>query len=205
MKIIECEPNTPEWMAARCGLPTASEAGKLITSTGVASKSMGDYSEKLAGDLYAGIQLDAWEGNKYTEFGHELEQESVDYYEFSREETQPIGFITDDKDLYGCSPDRLVGDDGLLECKNLPKQHIKALLYYKKNRRVLPTYIPQVQCQLFITGRKWCDLLFYSAHLPKLIVRHYPNLIIMAGLARQLKECLLLRDEIVGKLRSFDE
>lgn len=205
MKKIDCDQNSIEWMNARCGLPTASEFSKLITSTGAPSKSIEGYAEKLAGDFYAGVQLDVWEGNQYTEFGHELEQESVDYYEFNYEPTQTVGFITDDKGLYGCSPDRCVGKEGLLECKNLPKQHIKVLLYYKKHGRIPPAYIPQIQGQLFITGLKWCDSLFYSKHLPKLIVRHYPDLSVMAGLAKQLKECLALRDEIVEQLRSFDE
>ena len=34
MKIIPCEQNTPEWQAARCGIPTASEIDSLVTPLG---------------------------------------------------------------------------------------------------------------------------------------------------------------------------
>jgi hypothetical protein len=45
-----------------------------------------------------------------------VEGEAVDWYEFDQDVTvQRVGFITDNDHTVGCSPDRLVGDDGLLE------------------------------------------------------------------------------------------
>ena len=45
-----------------------------------------------------------------------IEAEAVDWYEFDRDVlTQKVGFITDHDHTVGCSPDRLVGDHGLLE------------------------------------------------------------------------------------------
>ena len=47
-----------------------------------------------------------------------VEAEAADWYEFDQDVTvQRIGFITDEEHTMGCSPDRLVGDDGLLEIK----------------------------------------------------------------------------------------
>ena len=51
MIVHDVEQNTDEWLALRAGMPTASEAKKLVTSSGVASKSMAEYAQKLAGDL----------------------------------------------------------------------------------------------------------------------------------------------------------
>ena len=40
----------------------------------------------------------------------------VDWYEFDQDvAVQKVGFITDDNHTIGCSPGRLVGDEGLLE------------------------------------------------------------------------------------------
>jgi hypothetical protein len=47
-----------------------------------------------------------------------VEAEAADWYEFDHDVTvQRVGFITDDDHTMGCSPDRLVGDEGLLEIK----------------------------------------------------------------------------------------
>ena len=155
MKIHDVQQNTPEWLALRAGMPTASEAKKLVTSTGAASKSMPEYAQKLSGDLYAGKPIDAWEGNKYTERGHEVEDEARLAYAMRGGNIQQVGFITDDLQRWGCSPDSLVDDDGMLEIKCLPKQHIKALLYFKKHGKAPSEYIVQPQMQLLVAERKW--------------------------------------------------
>jgi hypothetical protein len=56
-----------------------------------------------------------------------VEAEAADWYEFDQEVTvQRIGFITDDDHTVGCSPDRLVGDAGLLEIKApLPQTQVE--------------------------------------------------------------------------------
>jgi hypothetical protein len=47
-----------------------------------------------------------------------VEAEATDWYEFDQDVTvQRVGFITDENHTVGCSPDRLVGDEGLLEIK----------------------------------------------------------------------------------------
>ena len=116
MIIHNLEQGTDEWLALRAGKPTASEFSKLITSTGDTSKSMKAYAEQLGGEMYAGQPLDTWEGNKYTDRGLEIEDEAVSWYEMMNGiDTEKVGFVTDDDSQYGCSPDRLVGDNGLLE------------------------------------------------------------------------------------------
>lgn len=206
MKHFDVLQNTPEWRGLHLGKPTTSDFSKLITPKGNPSQSMEAYAQKLAGDLYCGIDLDAWKGNQYTDRGHEVEPEAVAWYEFNFADTQPVGFITDDKEQYGSSPDRLVGKHGLLEVKCLPKYHLIYLLNYIRKRETPSEFIPQTQGQLFVnTDRKWCDLLFYHEILPKFVIRQRPDLNMFAAIAGQLKECLALRDEIIKEIIEFDK
>lgn len=147
MIIHTCEQNTEKWLALRAGKPTASNFSKLVTSSGGESKSMPEYAVTLAGELFAGKPLDAFEGNKWTERGHELEDSARAKYELRNDcETVQIGFVTDELETHGCSPDSLIGDDGMLEIKCLKAEnHIKAIMYYNKHNKSPTTYIPQVQ------------------------------------------------------------
>ena len=92
------EQNSPEWDLLRgLGIPTSSNFKLIITSNGEPSKSLDGYAETLAGALYAGKPLDLWEGNKYTDYGHDTEEEAAAWYQFKYDkEVSKVGFITDD-------------------------------------------------------------------------------------------------------------
>ena len=75
MIIHDVEQNSEEWLKLRSGIPTSSNAKLLITSKGEASKSLEGYAMSLAGEKYTGAPLDDFKGNKWTERGHELEDE----------------------------------------------------------------------------------------------------------------------------------
>ena len=203
MLIHEVEQGTDDWYSLRAGMPTASEASKLVTSKGEPSKSMQGYAQTLAGDLYAGKPIDAWEGNAYTERGKEIEHEARLAYAMRGNEVAEVGFVTDDLKQWGCSPDGLVNDDGMVEIKCLPKQHIKALLYFKKNGKIMSEHIVQPQMQMLVAERQWCDFVYYHPDLPMLVVRQTHNPEIMSGLALQLAACLKERDAVLDTLESF--
>ncbi|MDX1812473.1 MAG: YqaJ viral recombinase family protein [Gammaproteobacteria bacterium] len=205
MIIHDVDQNTKEWWESRIGIPTASDFSKLITSTGEPSKSMSDYAAVLAGNRYAKKSLDSWQGNYHTERGHEIEPEARNWYSFAYADVVQTGFITDDTEQYGCSPDGLVNDDGLVEFKCLSaKEHVKALLYFNKHKKCPTTYVQQTQGQMFICERKWCDLVFYHPDLPKLRIRQLPDSNIIAGLKNQLDAVIKERDRILTILNQFD-
>ena len=79
-----------------------------------------------------------------------------------------VGFIR--RGEAGASPDSLIGKAGLLEVKTkLPWLHLEALL-----AGVLPPeHKPQVQGQLWIAEREWCDFVSYWPKLPLFCVRVY--------------------------------
>lgn len=203
MKIHEVEQRSPEWYALRLGKPTASEFSKLVTSKGERSKSADGYALTLAAELYAGAPLDGWEGNAWTERGREIEGTALAFYAFMRDaEVRAVGFVTDEAGTIGCSPDGLIGDDGLVEVKCLKAEnHVKAILYYQEHGRCQPDYVQQSQGQMMICERKWCDLIFYHPNLPMLVVRQTPFKPVVAGLREAIDAVIVERDRALAALR----
>lgn len=204
MIVHTCEQRSPEWYALRAGIPTASEFSKIITSKGERSKSAGPYAMTLAAELYAGKPVDAWNGNAYTQRGRELEPAALTLYEFVNDVTvDRVGFVTDDDRTMGCSPDGLVGDDGMVEVKCLKAEyHIEAILYHRTHRRCPAGFVQQTQGQLMIGERRWCDLLFYHPELPPLIIRQQADAFLARCLRQEIKTLLQERDAVLDVLRA---
>lgn len=205
MKIHDVEQRSPQWFALRCGLPTASEFSKIITSTGDPSKSASGYALTLAAELFAGKPLDSWEGNAWMERGRELEEAAVSLYSFIHDaETVPVGFVTDDTGVMGCSPDRLVGADGLIEVKCLKAEnHVKTILYYQRHGKCPPDYVQQTQGQMMICERKWCDVVFYHPDLPLLTIRATRDHVLQATLSQLIPPLLKERDMILKAIQDY--
>lgn len=207
MKIHNVEQGSDAWRSIRAGKPCASEYSRIITSDGTRSKSFSGYAMTLAGELFAGKPLDGFEGNGWTDRGKEMEAEAIAYYEFVRDvKLEKVGFVTDDAEQYGCSPDSFVSDDGLVEIKALKAEnHVKAILYWQKHGKCPTDYIQQTQGQMMITGRKWCDLVFYNADIKPLIIRQYPILAVQDALAVEIPALIKERDVILSVLRRHAE
>lgn len=165
-----CEQGSPEWHQVRNGVITASNFGKIVTAKTMKLSAQADEVEnRIVAQILTGDDENDFEGNKHTERGKEYEPEAVALYEMLRGvETTTIGFITSDDGAFGCSPDRLVGEDGGLEIK-CPAQHthIRSLLAGS----IADDHKPQVQGCLYITGRKWWDCMSYHPKLPPSIIR----------------------------------
>ncbi len=159
MKIHECQQGSPEWFAARLGKVTASNFATAISKGRGSAPRVGrnKLMVKLAVERERGTPLlEESYSNTAMERGSETEQEAREYYEALYGPVLQVGFIERDEDV-GCSPDGLVGDDGMVEIKcPFSTTHAKYILADK-----MPTdYIPQVQGQLWVTEREWCD--FFS-------------------------------------------
>jgi len=203
MKIHDVEQRSEAWYSLRAGLPTASEFAKIITSKGDPSKSAADYAITLAAEKYAGKPVDAWEGNTWTERGREMEESARGLYMFARDvEVMQVGFVTTDAGDMGCSPDGLVGDDGMVEIKCLKAEnHVKAIIYHQKNGHAPPKYVQQTQGQLMICERVWCDLVFYHPELPLLVIRQEPILELHEALRRDIPKLCAERDRVLLTLQ----
>lgn len=201
--VYDMEQGSEEWALKRSGTPTASEFSKLVTSKGEPSKSMETYAMTLAAELFAGKPLESFEGNSWTDRGKVLEPAAAALYQFERDcEIQPVGFVTTPDGRWGCSPDGLVGDDGVVEFKCLKTEnHVKTLLYYRKHGRCPTDYVQQTQGEILIPKRQWCDLVFYHPELPMFIIRQHPDDKVISGLQEQLEAVIARRDEILNVLR----
>ncbi len=198
MKTFDCIQGTEEWHALRCGIPTASNFDKIITPQGAASKQREKYLWRLAGEGITGIQELGYK-SAAMEVGSEREQEARETYELiTGIEVVQVGFCMPRGIRCGASPDGLVGKDGEIEIKcPLIATHVSYLL---KNK--LPNdYIPQVQGQMFVTGRKWCDFMSYFPGLRPLIIRIYPDPEFQKKLKDELKQFCLDLEKIGDKIK----
>lgn len=180
MIIITREQRTSEWYAARRGLPTASEFGSIITP-----KKMG-YA--AAADTYIDSLIDAlirpeasgeesWAGNRHTRRGELLEPEAAGTYAFDCDvRLTTVGLVLSDCRRFGCSPDALIGADGMLEAK--APDGPTFVRWTRENRRTSDVPLEhkaQVHGSLIVTGRSWCDFLAYCPGYDPFVVRVTPN------------------------------
>ena len=97
--------------------------------------------------------------------GEELELKAVQYFEFQTDvQTEQMGFLTDDEERWGTSPDRSVNADEFLEikCPDI-RRHMMNLL---DAGAAVKEYWIQTQGQLWIGERKRTWLLSYHPDLP---------------------------------------
>lgn len=206
MIIHNVQQNTPEWYQIRAGKPTTSAFSKVVTSKGELSAQAGGYAAELAIELFTGGPAEGFEGTDWTERGKELEAQAVAYYTFMNDaDVQEVGFVTDDEQRIGCSPDRFIGSDGMLEIKCLkPANHVAVMDFHKRNGRCEAKYVPQTQGQLYVCNREWCDLVFYCPKLPPVIIRQEPDEKFQAALPDALDSLLKQRDEALALLKEYD-
>lgn len=198
MKILEIEQRTPEWYAARCGIPTASNFDRIITSTGKPSTQRKKYLYELAGEKLGAIVYERYQSFAMKQ-GIEKEEEARHLYEFVRTPITQVGFCLSDCGNFGCSPDGLIGEDGGVEIKcPLIHTHVDYMINCKED---MPTdYFQQVQGSLFVTDRKWWDFVSYFPGLEAVIIREKPNDTFQRLLKRELELFCEELNDIVKKI-----
>jgi hypothetical protein len=190
VRILECEQRSPEWYAARRGLPTASEFGNIITpKKGEYASAADTYINNLIDELVRPGAEEGFTGNRHTRRGEFLEPEARDLYAFEFDvEPKQVGLITNDAGTLGCSPDSLIGNDGGLEvkCPDGPT-HVK----WVRAKGLPDEHKAQVHGSLIITGYAWWDFLSYCPGYDRLLIRVVPDEFtdkLRAHLARFLKD-----------------
>lgn len=156
---LDCEQGTEEWLAARCGIPTATGISNIVTPTGKKSGSYLPYLAELIAESIEGLK----ENYKSEDMarGNELEPFARAAYEFETGNAiVQVGgvYLNADKDLM-ISPDGLIPNlrKGLeIKCPQM-KTHIKYLL----QGGVPQEYLIQVQSALWVTGYETWDFVSY--------------------------------------------
>lgn len=186
MRILPGAQGSAEWRANRRGMPTASQFHRILSPAKLELSAQSHaYLCELVAERLLGIDVSA-DASQFMERGTIMEEEAVRYYEFTRNvTTKAVGLCVRDlkwdkggpdgvqafEETVGCSPDRFVGEEGGLELK-CPSAavHVGYLLDGLGTK-----YRLQVQGALWITGRKWWDLLSYNPDLPPALERIYPD------------------------------
>lgn len=169
MKVIEVTQGTDEWFAARLGRPTGSVYSDVLAKGGGVTRKK--LVVKLALELVTGKAAQTFKNQAMTD-GTEREPFARALYESSRGVfVTEVGFCQHDTIFTGVSPDGLVGEDGMVELK-CPTEATHREYMNRKDEP--PEYRAQIQGQLWVTGRKWCDFVSYHPDYPEnaqLIVR----------------------------------
>ena len=175
MRHHDIDQRSEAWGRLRSGRFTASRASDLMarTKTGP-SASRGSLLALLAVERLTGQPVETFQ-NDAMRRGQDLEAEARDAYSFATGlAVIECGFIEcGDLPMTGCSPDGVVGADGLVELK-CPANMAKHLAALRSNEHARE-YRWQLQHQLMVTGRKWVDAVSfdprYPEHLQLAIVR----------------------------------
>lgn len=193
-EIIECEQRSDDWIINRLGKITSTHFSDVLNKkTGRKTYMMRVLAEIMTGEPQPGFK------NAAMEWGMETEPRARDWY--SKTMNVPItqiGFVHRGH-LAGCSPDGYIGDDGMVEIKcPHPSTHAEYILANK-----LPAqYKAQVQGQLWITGREWCDFVSFDPRTidnPFWWVRVYPDIDYIS----ELKEATaVFIEELANKVKA---
>jgi putative phage-type endonuclease len=160
------EQGSVEWHQQRLGKVTASRISDVVarTKTGWGA-SRANYAAQLIAERLTGAVADSYT-NGAMQWGQEKEAEAADAYAFYRNANLlAVGFVDHPEiAMSGASPDRLIGDDGLIEikCPNTAT-HIETLL----GAHIPTKYMLQMQWQMDCTGRAWCDFVSYDPRMPE--------------------------------------
>lgn len=168
-----------EWLAARCGLLTASEMKLILTpklKAAANDKSRAHTWELLAQRITGYVEPTYVSEDMLR--GQEDEVEARILYAERYAPVETMGFITNDRWGFtiGYSPDGLVGTDGLIECKSRrQKYQVQTIVENVAAGTIPDDYVLQVQTGLLVSEREWCDLVSYSGGLPMAPIRAYAD------------------------------
>jgi putative phage-type endonuclease len=200
------EQRTPDWHAARLGKATSSRIADVIarTKTGY-STSRANYAAQLVCERLTGVAAESYT-NAAMAWGVEKEPEARRLYAFEYDcDVRKVGFLDHPRvKMSGASPDGLVGEDGLLEVKcPITATHIDTVL----GRTIPAKYAAQIQWQLAVTSRLWCDFVSYDPRLPadlRLFVRRVDrDEQVIGELEREVSGFLAEVDATLAKLRGL--
>lgn len=168
-----------EWLELRRGILTASEMKLIITPTlkvAANDKSTAHVYEIAAQRITGHVEPCYISDDMMRGYDDEIMARNL--YSEKYAPVAEVGFITSDRFGFtiGYSPDGLVGDDGLIECKSRRQKYQIQTIIECVESGVIPTdYIIQIQTGLLVSGRKWCDFISYCGGLEMPTIRVLPD------------------------------
>lgn len=165
---------TALWNSLRAGIPTASQAHRIITpGLKPCGKSTHEkytfqlLAERLTSEPATEKPQSFW----WAERGKQLEADAIEFYELVHQiESYPVSFVVARGGRWGASPDRGVDPAGMCEfkCEN-DADHLS---YVMQSGALYEAHALQVQFQLLVwEDREWDDLVAYHPKLPQAVHR----------------------------------
>ena len=198
------EQRSEEWFQARLGKVTASRVADVLAKIKSGeSASRRNYKIQLVSERLTGERQESYI-NQAMQDGIDREQFARDRYMQQFGEVEEVGFVKHPTLEAGASPDGMVGDDGILEIKcPMGSTHTETLM----TQDIPSKYVPQVQFQLLVTGRKWCDFVSYNPmfpdHLQVFVKRIEADPVYQKELESEVKQFLEEVDTIINKLKEI--
>lgn len=173
-EILDLEQGTQEWLDARRGRATASNAKSIVTPTGKLSASAEGYLRQLAREHICDDPL-AFAGNKATEWGHFHEGNArMAFTEKTGLTVKEVGFCQSlTHPVLGCSPDGLItiGDGNVIAGLEIKCPQVDTHVEYLLEGVLPKIYAPQVHWSMAITGLPVWYFISYFPALNPLIVK----------------------------------
>ena len=199
---------TPEWIAARIGVPSGSRFADVMAGgkAGAPSLTRAAYLNAIALEQVNGtreeipVTPDMQNGTDREPMARAM------YEQRTGEIVDEIGFCLHNTLKCGVSPDGLVNGNGLTEFKcPKPKTHYE----YMNRKDAPPAYKWQIQGQMWVMEREWCDFASYSPAFPEnaqLVVRRvYRDEPMITSLEAEIKKFLEEVEQQVQFIRNYKE
>jgi hypothetical protein len=180
------------------GIPTASCFATVMAKG--QGKVRSKYMRQLAGEIITGEPMESY-SNHHMERGKVMEAEARDLYAFMRDaEPEQVGFILNGRK--GCSPDAMVGTDGLVEIKSkLPDLLIEC---FERGHTCPPEHLAQCQGALWVAEREWIDFVAYWPKMPLFVVRVTRDEDYIANLSSEIDRFNDELAEMVERIRRIE-
>lgn len=162
-KFHDIEQNTDEWFAMRGGLVTSSKLGVIMANFG---KAFGAPAKKYARDIaveqITGKPISSNLTSHHLDRGHEEEPLARMAYENQFFCDVSNGGFFESQNV-GCSPDGLIGNNGVLEIKSaIPSIHFDRI----NKGSFDSSYKWQLVGNVKFTDRDWIDFVSYCSQFP---------------------------------------
>lgn len=164
MKVYYCEQRSKQWYSLRCGKLTASNFHCMLgnswtTHSYLVEKALERLTHKCVRHRFWTEDLQR---------GIDLEPVACREYEFETGyKVSHVGFV-ELNEYVGSSPDGLVNADGMIEIKCPNEKHFWEI---ERKHKVCPQHYTQIQFNLWVCGRNWCDYVVYSTMEKPIIIR----------------------------------
>lgn len=206
MKLFRAEQTSAQWEIDRSGKITASEMDALVTPLGKVKTGAGPttYLMKKVAEAWIGGPLPSNTAGLWNlDQGNILEELAKPSFTLETGlKIKNVGFISDDAERVGCSPDGLLVDS---DCGvEIKCPHIHTHIGYLLEGEVPPDYILQVQTSLYVTGfPKWY---FYSfcRQMPPLVLEVLPDPNLQAAIGEAVTGFLERFDAALAKLTELN-